>query len=138
MTSLNTQWLRFQNWLKSLLQTTRAPSQAAKFDLVEYDMQFEENLIHDLRVSRHTIRVNLGLLEEEITELNEIAQKAPPSAAVSAAKTLLEKAQGALLLDMALFALSAASTEQLGEILGQVFEAMNQSNTARHLLNACR
>jgi hypothetical protein len=137
MTSLTTQWRQFQNWLKSLLPTPGDAPQSTTFEPAEFDAQLEENLLQDLRALRHTIRVNLTILEEEITELNAIAKNARPSADVTEAKALLEKAQGALVLDMALFALSAASSKQRGEILGQVFEAMNQSNKARHLLNAC-
>jgi hypothetical protein len=101
---------------------------------VESDAPEVENELEDLRDSRHTIRVNLAILEKEIAELKGIAKRTPASADVTAAKALLETAQNALMLE---FALSTASSKQLGEILGQVFEAMNQSNRARHLLNAC-
>jgi len=101
---------------------------------VESDEPPEENPLQDLRDSRHTIRMNLAILKKGITELNRVAKKAQPSADVTAAKALLENAQGALMLE---FSLSAASSEQLGEILARVFEAMGQSNRARLLLKAC-
>jgi hypothetical protein len=137
MPSLTIHWRRLQNWLRSLLQAPGDASKTSTFSPANFDMTLEENSFQDLRVLRHTIRVNLSILENEIDELSAIAQKAPPSEDATAAKRLLEKAQGALLLEMALFALSAASLKQRGEILGQVFEAMNQANQARHLLNAC-
>ncbi|MDR3613696.1 MAG: hypothetical protein P4L53_09015 [Candidatus Obscuribacterales bacterium] len=137
MPSLTNQWRQFQKWIKNLLQAPGDASQTKTFTPAEFNTPAEENPLQSLRVLRHTIRVNLSILEKEITELSAIAENAPPSADVTAAKRLLEKAQGALLLEMALFALSAASLKQRDEILGQVFEAMNQSNQARHLLKAC-
>jgi hypothetical protein len=210
MTSLSSQWRRFQNWLKSFLHTPEVILQSAqeepakkptqgviasffsrpkiiltyqagdiiKFDgrvlegtayvdesaiagvsapalisasssqsnvlagtlvtegtlTVESDEPPEENPLQDSRDSRHTIRVNLAILEKEITELNRVANRTRPSAEVTAAKALLENAQGALMLE---FGLSNASSEQLGEILSHVFAAMRQSTQARHLLNAC-
>ncbi|MDR3613695.1 MAG: hypothetical protein P4L53_09010 [Candidatus Obscuribacterales bacterium] len=210
MTSLTTQWRRFQNWLENLLrtpaiisqptqeETAKKPTQSviASFfsrpkiiltynagDIIKFDGQVlegtayvdesaiagvsspalisasssqcnvlagtlvtegtltveseqppKENPLQEARDSRHTIRVNLAILEQELTELTRIAKKAQPSADVSAAKALLENAQNALMLE---FALSNASAEQLGEILSQVFAAMRQSTQARRLLNAC-
>jgi hypothetical protein len=210
MTSLSTQWQRFQNWLRSSLRTPAVVSQPTteepkkkptqgvlasvfgrrkiiltynsgdiiKFDgrvlegtayvdesaiagvsspalisatstqnnvlagtlvtdgtlTVESDEPPEENSLQDSRDSRHTIRVNLAILEKEVTELNRIAKKAQASTDVTAAKALLENAQGALMLE---FGLSNASSEQLGEILTHVFAAMRQSTQARHLLDAC-
>lgn len=134
MSSLTNRWLRFTSWLKNLWQTpVTIDDTEAQSTVVD-----EAKFFSDQRNTRHTIRVNLVILEREISELQRIANRATPSSDVDAANALLEKARGALLLDGGIFGLSNASSERLSDVLSLVFLAMRQTNRARILLNACR
>lgn len=84
---------------------------------------------------RHTIRVNLGILQRELRELVEIAKKSNPTADVERATTLLEQASEIFSVEETL---DKASRAKLGEILSQVFAAMDKSTQARRLLGAIR
>jgi hypothetical protein len=94
-----------------------------------------KELLENRAVLRHTISVNLEILESELSELKAIAQAAPPSAAQQSASELLQKSQA--VAEAARARVQIAPNEELGKILGLVFGAMNQSTDARHLLNAC-
>lgn len=134
MSSLTNRWLRFTSWLKTLWQTpVTIDDTEAQSTVVD-----EAKFFSDQRNTRHNIRVNLVILEREISELQRIANRATPSEDVAEANALLEKARGALLLDGGIFGLSNASSEHLSDVLSQVFLAMRQTNRARILLNACR
>jgi hypothetical protein len=87
-------------------------------------------------VMSHTIEVNLGILERELTELSAVAQGTPRSGATERATALLQASkEGA---EAARQQLPTAKTEELENILGLVFTAMNGCTSARHLLNACQ
>jgi len=84
---------------------------------------------------RHTIRVNLSILQSELRELVEIAQKSTPTADVERATTLLEQASEVFPVQKNL---DKASRAKLVEMLTQVFAAMDKSTQARKLLGAIR
>jgi hypothetical protein len=90
----------------------------------------------DIRELRHTIRVNCGILIRELGELSGIANRAAPSVAVTDAKRLLHKAS--LVADDVPHRINSGDTESLGELLTEVFGAMNKSTNARRLLGACQ
>lgn len=91
----------------------------------------------DRKVLRHTICVNLNILEGELEELLKVG----PSAQVAAvdydrARQLLSlSAQGAA---YARARLEGADEAQLQELLGIVFAAMSRSTEARRLLKQLR
>jgi hypothetical protein len=90
----------------------------------------------DIRELRHTIKVNLGILIRELDELSGIAKRATPSIAVSDAKKLLQSAS--LVADAVPQRFNSGDNESLGEMLTEVFGAMNKSTKARRLLGACQ
>jgi predicted aconitase len=89
-------------------------------------------------VLSHTIDVNLGILERELTELSAVAQGTPRSSAreIARATALLQESKETA--EVARKQLPTAKTEELENILGQVFTAMNGCTSARRLLNACQ
>jgi hypothetical protein len=91
--------------------------------------------LENIVVLRHTINVNLNILDNELSELKTIALATPDSAAQQQASKLLRKSQVAA--EAARARVENASTEELGKILGMVFGAMSQSTDARRLLTAC-
>lgn len=89
----------------------------------------------DTRVLRHTIEVNLSILKGELVELNEVARTAAPSADLDKAKQLLDSSnEVALFIDRVL---PIARRSEMGILLEALFAAMNDTTSARHLLNAC-
>jgi hypothetical protein len=89
-----------------------------------------------VRSLRFTIIVNLEILNDELQELSAIAAQSAASEDVEQACTLLGAAQE--IADGADIALSATSRDKLGDLLAEVFQAMNNAHTARRLLKACR
>jgi hypothetical protein len=90
----------------------------------------------DRAVMQHTIDVNLEILQSELVALHEVAAHTPPGSAREQALTLLKEAQ---IIAAAVRARQPeASHEELGELLGAAFSAMNKSTEARRLLNACK
>jgi hypothetical protein len=87
-------------------------------------------------VLRHTILVNLQILEGELTELQAIATTAAATQSQKKATLLLQGAKA--ISNSARARLQFADNAELETILGNVFAAMNQSTEARHLLNACQ
>jgi hypothetical protein len=88
------------------------------------------------RETRRTIAVNLSILLPELDELDTFAAKAHPSTQVDRAKELLRLAREATeSIDSNLR--MATSSQDLADILGQVFAAMTGSSDARRLLGAC-
>jgi hypothetical protein len=87
-------------------------------------------------VLSHTIDVNLGILERELTELSAIALGTPRSSATDRATALLQESKETA--EAARKQLPTAKTDELGNILGLVFTAMNGCTSARRLLNACQ
>lgn len=91
----------------------------------------------DRKILRHTISVNLNILEGELEEL----LKVEPSAQVASAdydrarELLALSAQGAA---YARARLMVADEAQLQELLGIVFAAMSRSTEARRLLKQLR
>ena len=83
---------------------------------------------------RHAIAVNLGILRKEHGELTRIAssQSGPDKVKAVGLLANVQATMTAVGTDMTRF-----SNRKLGNILGQVFEAMNKSTTARRLLGAC-
>src|SRR5579871_3011442 len=83
---------------------------------------------------RHAISVNLGILRREHHELTRIASSHDGPDKVQAVGLLasVQTTLSALGTDMTRF-----SNRRLGNILGQVFAAMNKSANARRLLGAC-
>ena len=92
----------------------------------------KESILH----LRHTISVNLDILDSELVELNAIVTKAQPSAAREEASRLLQRAQS--VATSARACMYTASSYELQETLGHVFAAMMHSTEARRLLNAQR
>ena len=94
----------------------------------------------DEQVMRHTINVNLNILENEIVELTALtvvdANQKKPTAEQEEAKALLENAQA--IASYARLHVSDKSYNELQKMLGQVYSAMNMATSARRLLNACR
>jgi hypothetical protein len=86
---------------------------------------------------RHTVEVNLDILEAELIELTAAArtQTNVSPDAVEKATQLLRSSQ--TIAKNARQRLQLASNEELEKMLGLVFGAMNQSTDARRLLNAC-
>jgi len=83
---------------------------------------------------RHTIGVNLRILNNELVELNAVAASSTLAAAPVAATLLLEAGNEAKLISGILDSLSKS---QLQDMLTATFAAMEKANEARHLLNAC-
>jgi hypothetical protein len=83
---------------------------------------------------RHAISVNLGILSNEHRELTQIASShnSPDKAQALGLLASVQTTLTAIGTDMTRF-----SNRKLGNILGQVFEAMNKSSKARRLLGAC-
>ncbi|MFA7340027.1 MAG: hypothetical protein WC028_24830 [Candidatus Obscuribacterales bacterium] len=96
--------------------------------------------VKDEQILRHTINVNLNILENEIIELTALivadANQKTSTAAHEEAKTLLENAQA--IASYARIHVSDKGYNELQEMLGQVYGAMNHATSARKLLNACR
>jgi hypothetical protein len=94
-------------------------------------------LLEETAVLRHTLEVNLDILEAELTELKAVAQAQPQASplAVERAIQLLKYSQA--IAKNARQRLQVATNEELEKTLGLVFGAMNQSTDARRLLNAC-
>ena len=94
----------------------------------------------DEQVMRHTINVNLNILENEIVELTALtvvdANQKKPTAEQEEAKALLENAQA--IASYARLHVSDKGYNELQKMLGQVYGAMNMATSARRLLNACR
>lgn len=99
----------------------------------------------DTHFLRHTIAVNLSILEPELVELKGKADailsgsaQAPEGVtreAAESARGLLEKSEKAA--KSAREKLETASLEELGELLTQVFDAMSKATDARIALGAC-
>ncbi len=85
---------------------------------------------------KHTIQVNLGLLDHELGELIPIAEQAASSPDVDRARRLLEEAE-AISLDVDLV-LSIGEDAEKDELLERVFGAMNKTTQARRLLGAVK
>lgn len=85
---------------------------------------------------KHTIQVNLGLLDHELGELIPIAEQAASSPDVDRARRLLEEAE-AISLDVDLV-LSVGEDAEKDELLERVFGAMNKTTQARRLLGATK
>jgi hypothetical protein len=96
--------------------------------------------VKDEQVLRHTINVNLNILENEIIELTALivvdGYQKPLTAEQEEAKVLLENAQA--IASHARLHVSDKGYNELQEMLGQVYGAMNLATSARRLLNACR
>jgi|GEM_PF-2464655 len=96
--------------------------------------------VKDEQILRHTINVNLNILDSEIIELTAlIATNTKQRAATSEeeeAKTLLQLAQTTA--SYARLVIAESGYDELQEMLGQVYGAMNLATRARRLLNACR
>lgn len=89
----------------------------------------------DKAVLCHTIDVNLSLLRAELSNLTEIAESKPSSSDTDEAKALLREARRTA--SDAGTEFDELSAEQLCTLLSKVFNAMDQTSKARHLLNAC-
>jgi hypothetical protein len=96
--------------------------------------------VKDEQILRHTINVNLNILENEIVELTALivvdANQKASTAEHEEAKALLENAQA--IASHARLHVSDKGYNELQELLGQVYGAMNLATSARRLLNACR
>ncbi len=92
--------------------------------------------LEEQAVLRHTINVNLDILDSELAELKAIASSAPASASQLQASRLLQNSQK--VAQAARTRVQIAGSDELEKMLGLVFGAMNQSTDARRLLNACR
>lgn len=115
--------------------------------LILFNLAFKNNsnntrsqTIKDEQIMRHTINVNLNILESEIVELTALIT-------VGANQELLtkEQKQVKVLLDNAQTTarharlyVSSNGYDELLDMLGQVYSAMNLTTNARRLLNACR
>lgn len=114
--------------------------------LILFNFAFKTNAntrdqtVKDEQVMRQTINVNLNILENEIIELTALivvdANQKTSTAAHAEAKTLLENAQA--IASYARLHVSDRGYDDLQEMLGQVYGAMNLATSARRLLNACR
>ncbi len=84
--------------------------------------------------------INLNVLENEIIELTALivvdGNQKPLTAEQEQAKVLLENAQATA--SYARLHVSDNGYNELQEMLGQVYGAMNHATSARKLLNACR
>jgi hypothetical protein len=89
----------------------------------------------DSLVLRHTIAVNLSILKSELEELFTVANQSEASQAVIDARAFLTSAATAARNTES--RLNAASKRELGALLANAFQAMQNSTRARHLLNAC-
>ena len=93
----------------------------------------------DKQILQHTINVNLNILESEIVELTALlvvdANQKTPRAEQEEAKALLGKAQ--VIASFARLHVSDTGYDELQEMLGQVYGAMNHATSARKLLNSC-
>ncbi len=96
--------------------------------------------VQDEQILRHTINVNLNILEDEIIELNSLivvdADQKASTAEHQEAQGLLTRAQTTA--SYARLLVADAGYNELQEVLGQVYGAMNLTSSARRLLNACR
>lgn len=96
--------------------------------------------VKDEQILRHTINVNLNILENEIIELTALivadTNQKTSTAEQEEAKTLLENAQA--IASYTRLHVSDKGYNELQEMLGQVYGAMNLATSARRLLNACR
>lgn len=85
---------------------------------------------------KHTIQVNLGLLDHELGELIPIAEQAASSPDVDRARSLLEEAEDiSLEVDLVL---SIREDAEKDELLERVFGAMNKTTQARRLLGTVK
>jgi|AGTN01.3.fsa_nt_gi hypothetical protein len=99
----------------------------------------------DTNILRHTIAVNLSILEPELIQLKGKADailsgSAPAPVGVTreaaeSARGLIEKSETAAKAARA--KLETASLSELGPMLTQVFDAMDQATEARIALGAC-
>lgn len=90
----------------------------------------------DLLVLRHTISVNLSILNSELKELLKIADgsASAPAPEIVRAKALLSSSSNiARNTELQQY---IGSKDELVTMLGNVFTAMNQSTEARRLLGA--
>jgi hypothetical protein len=90
----------------------------------------------DKAVLRHTIRVNLAILQAELTELNGLALEQADTSDGRQAQALLVLSSA--LADEAAQELNTASEKMLGRKLSIAFSAMDLSMRARYLLKAVR
>lgn len=115
--------------------------------LIIFNLAFKNNskntrsqTIKDEQIMRHTITVNLNILEGEIVELTALiavgANKEPLTTEQKQAIVLLENAQATA--HHARLYVSSSGYDELLDMLGQVYSAMNFTTSARRLLNACR
>ncbi len=88
----------------------------------------------DAQVLRHTIGVNLDILQAELVNLNPFADQVPDSADKQKALQLLKQAD--VTARGARQKLCIVSSWKLEALLGEVFGAMIKVTEARHLLNA--
>ncbi len=88
----------------------------------------------DAQVMRHTIGVNLDILQAELVNLNLFAHQVPDS--VDKQKALQLLAQADSTARGARQQLCIVSGLSLEPLLGEVFGAMIKVTEARHLLNA--
>jgi hypothetical protein len=101
-------------------------------------------LQNDTEFLRHTVTVNLSILEPELVELTAVAlakSAAPPSPdgvspeALAEAKQLLAGSDAAAKLIRS--RVDQAKLKELGHLLTLVFQAMSQATDARIMLKAC-
>ncbi len=96
--------------------------------------------VKDEQILRHTINVNLNILDSEIIELTAlIANNTKQRTATTEeeeAKALLQLAQTTA--SSARLVVAESGYNELKKMLGQVYGAMNMATRARRLLNACR
>ncbi len=96
--------------------------------------------VKDEQILRHTINVNLNILDSEIIELTAlIANNTKQRTATTEeeeAKALLQLAQTTA--SSTRLVVAESGYDELQGMLGQVFGAMNMATSARRLLNACR
>lgn len=83
----------------------------------------------------HTIGVNLSILKSELEELADIQAQQSSQASLAAGELLRVADEIATSADQRL---NTASTDELGEILSEVFNAMSKTTEARCLLGACK
>jgi len=87
------------------------------------------------RILRHTINVNLDILQSELDTLQAIAANGRSSSDCQKASELLQSS--AETAKAARLRVGLSNGLELENLLGAVFFAMNQSTEARRLLNAC-
>lgn len=96
--------------------------------------------VKDEQILRHTINVNLNILDSEIIELTALIATNTKHRAETAeeeeAKALLQLAQSTA--SSARLVVAESGYDELQGMLGQVYSAMNMATSARRLLNACR